>query len=529
MVGLMMVISVVALVAHRLRIPYPILLVIGGLGLAFIPGLPRPKLDPEMVFFLFLPPLLFPAALFTSWRDFRRNLRPIMLLAIGLVLFTMALAGWFAHWLIPGLPLSAALLLGAIISPPDAIAATSIAHRLKLPRRLVTIIEGESLLNDATALIAYKFAVAAVVTGTFSLPHAVGNFFVAGIGGTAVGLIIALAMAWLEERLEDPPVETTLTLLIPFTSYIAAEKLGLSGVLSVVASGFYLGWRSPEIVDARLRLQAGPVWEMLEFLLNGIVFILIGLQLPPILQSLRGYTTAQLFLYAIAVNLAVIVIRILWVFAATYFSRFASHRSTKHAFRANWAQVTILAWTGMRGVVSLAAAMALPLSIQSGAEFPARNLILFLTFSVIFGTLVLQGLTLPFLIKWLGVKDDGSSTREERQARILANEAALKKLQELGEKAHPSPDALERLRTEYEDRLRQIKSADENASETSLFSQDYERLAFETLQVEREVILHLRNSRVIGDDVLREVQRDIDLAEARLRFPESGLGVQEEL
>jgi CPA1 family monovalent cation:H+ antiporter len=525
MLGLMIVISIVALVARRLHVPYPILLVIGGLALAFVPGLPRPKLDPEMVFFIFLPPLLFPAALFTSWRDFRQNIRPIIMLAVGLVLFTMVIAGWLAHLLIPGLPLSAALLLGAIISPPDAIAATSIAHRLKLPKRLVTIIEGESLLNDSTALITYKFAVAAVVTGSFSWTHAVGDFFVAGVGGIAVGLIIALAMAWIENRLEDPPVETTLILLIPFAAYVLAESFNLSGVLSVVSSGFYLGWRSPEIVDARLRLQAGPVWEMLEFFLNGIVFLLIGLQLPPILESLKGYTTAQLLTYAVLINVAVIAIRIIWVFPAAYLARFAGHLSgSTSSNQPNWKKVAILAWTGMRGVVSLAAALALPLTIEGGDPFPARNLILFLTFSVIFGTLVIQGLSLPVLIRWLGVKDDGSTTREERAARIQANEAALKRLKTLSTRKDLDPEAVDRLRTEYEDRLRQLRNSEANGSESLVFSEVYKRLSFETLQAERNVILHLRNSRVIGDDVLREIQRDIDLAEARLRFPESGLG-----
>jgi CPA1 family monovalent cation:H+ antiporter len=525
MLGLMIVISIVALVARRLHVPYPILLVIGGLALAFVPGLPRPKLNPEMVFFIFLPPLLFPAALFTSWRDFRQNIRPIIMLAVGLVLFTMVIAGWLAHLLIPGLPLSAALLLGAIISPPDAIAATSIAHRLKLPKRLVTIIEGESLLNDSTALITYKFAVAAVVTGSFSWTHAVGDFFVAGVGGIAVGLIIALGMAWIENRLEDPPVETTLILLVPFAAYVLAESFSLSGVLSVVSSGFYLGWRSPEIVDARLRLQAGPVWEMLEFFLNGIVFLLIGLQLPPILESLKGYTTAQLLTYAVLINVAVIAIRIIWVFPAAYLARFAGHLSgSTSSNQPNWKKVAILAWTGMRGVVSLAAALALPLTIEGGDPFPARNLILFLTFSVIFGTLVIQGLSLPVLIRWLGVKDDGSTTREERAARIQANEAALKRLKTLSTRKDLDPEAVDRLRTEYEDRLRQLRNSEANGSESLVFSEVYKRLSFETLQAERNVILHLRNSRVIGDDVLREIQRDIDLAEARLRFPESGLG-----
>jgi Na+/H+ antiporter len=519
MVGLLVAVAILALLARRLSIPYPIVLVIGGLLLAFVPGLPRPRLNPEMVFFLFLPPLLFPAALFSSWRDFHANLRHILMLAVGLVLFTTITVGFLASHLFPGLPLAAGMLLGAIISPPDAIAATSIAQRLPIPRRLLTIIEGESLINDATALVAYRFAIAALLVGTFSIPRAVGVFFAVAIGGIAIGLLIAVVIAALQQRLDNPPVQTTLSLLTPFISYIAAEKIHVSGVLAVVTTGFYLGWRAPEIVSARLRLQAGPVWEMVEFLLNGVVFILIGLQLPEILQGLQSYSNAQLLLYAVLINLAVIFVRILWVFPAAYLSRLLFCRVYERDCYPKWQHIALLAWTGMRGVVSLAAALAIPLTAQNAAPFPGRNLILFLTFSVILGTLVLQGLTLAPIIRWLKIEDDGEFEKEELNARLKANEAALARLNELSTTAPLDSDAVQRLRTEYEDRLRQVHASDAAGSVSPLFSSDYQRLAYEALQVERKIIIQLRNSRVIGDDVLRRIQRDIDLAEARLRFP----------
>src|SRR5712672_2522443 len=288
-VGLLLAVAVLALLARKLTVPYPILFVIGGLLLGLIPKLPKVRLDPELVFLFFLPPLLFPAALFTSWRDFRANLRPISLLAIGLVLFTTVAVAYLAHYFMH-LPLAAGFVLGAIISPPDAIAATAIAGRLKVPRRIVTILEGESLVNDATALVAYRFAVVAVVTGTFSLAHASGQFFIVGIGGILIGLVVGWMAGQFHKRVDDAPIEITVSLLTPFVAYLSAERLGASGVLAVVTAGLYLGWRMPELISYRTRLQGGPVWAIVEFLLNGFVFILIGLQLPEILHRIHEHS-----------------------------------------------------------------------------------------------------------------------------------------------------------------------------------------------------------------------------------------------
>jgi monovalent cation/hydrogen antiporter len=519
-VGLLLAVAVLALLARKLHIPYPIFFVIGGLLLGWIPGLPKARLDPNLVFLFVLPPLLFPAALFTSWRDFRANLRPIGLLAVGLVLFTTATVAWLAHHFM-NLPLAAGFVLGAIISPPDAIAATAIAERLRIPRRIVTILEGESLVNDATALVAFRFAVAAVATGSFSLARAGEQFVWVGLGGVLLGLGVGWLAEQFHKRVDDAPIEITVSLLTPYVAYLVAERLEVSGVLAVVTAGLYLGRRAPELLTFRTRLQGGPVWDMIEFLLNGFVFILIGLQLPEVLQTLSGHTIPlhQLLWYALLISLAVILIRIIWVFPATYLPRLIFKKIRKHDPYPRWQHVTIVAWTGMRGVVSLAAALSVPLTMQNGDPFPGRDLILFLTFIVILATLVVQGLSLPFLIRWLGVKDDGSFEKEEREARLQANHAALARLNEVSEHDPAKVDAKQRLRIEYEDHIRQLESAEPELASAPLrlFSSEYERLSLVTLQQERRTIIQLRNQNAISDEVLRRIQRDIDLAEARVR------------
>src|SRR5271170_4487653 len=471
-VGLLLTVAVLAMLARKLHIPYPILFVIGGLLLGSIHGLPPVHLNPQLVFLFFLPPLLFPAALFTSWRDFRLNLRPISLLAIGLVLFTTIAVAYLAHYFMH-LPLAVGFVLGAIISPPDAIAATAIAERLKVPRRIVTILEGESLVNDATALVAYRFAVVAVATGSFSLAHATGQFFVVGIGGILVGLTVGWLAVFFHKRVDDAPIEITVSLLTPFAAYLLAERLKVSGVLSVVTAGLYLGRRMPELLTFKTRLQGGPVWEMVEFLLNGFVFILIGLQLPEVLHALSSHDIPihQLVWYALLISLAVILVRILWVFPAAYLPRLLFKSIRRRDPYPSWRHVTIIAWTGMRGVVSLAAALALPLTMDrtpDGPPFEDRDLILFLTFIVILATLVVQGLSLTLLIRWLGVKDDGLMEKEERQARLKANQTALARLNEIGEHEPAKASALQRLRAEYEDHIRQVQGAEFKNAGTAL-------------------------------------------------------------
>jgi monovalent cation/hydrogen antiporter len=511
-------IAALVLIARKIDVPYPIVLVLAGLGLSFVPHLPEVKLNPNIVFYFFLPPLIYPAALFTSWRDFRRNLRPILLLAIGLVLFTTIAIASVAHTLIPALPWAAAFALGAIVSPPDAVAATSVIRRLSVPHRIQTILEGESLVNDATALVALQFAVAALMSGSFSISHAALRFVSVAAGGIAFGLIVGFAMRWVQRHLDDPPVQITISLLTPFAAYLPAERLHVSGVLATAAAGIYLGWHSPLIVRARYRLQAFAFWEMVVFLLNGFVFITIGLQLPGILRALQGESLTSLIKDAFLVSAAVVFVRIGWVFAATYLPRLLSRRLRARDPMPPWQTVAIVAWAGMRGVVSLAAAFALPLVLSDGSAFPGRNYILFLTFCVILTTLVFQGLTLPILIRKLRVKDDGSTDEEERSARLEANKAALELIKRLSANGDFSSDTVDRLRAEYDERVQQLELCAESPDDCrgEIATPQYQRLQQEALNTERQTIIRLRNQHVINDEALRRIQRDLDLAEARL-------------
>ena len=511
-------VAALVVVAQKIEMPYPVLLVLAGLALSFIPHLPDVRLNPDVVFYFFLPPLIYPTALFTSWRDFRRNLRPILLLAIGLVLTTMVSVAWVAHSLIPTLPWAAAFALGAIVSPPDAVAATSVLRRLDVPHRVQVILEGESLVNDATALVALQFAVMALMTGTFSLGQAAGRFVIVAVGGVALGLLIGLIARWLHRHLDDPPVQITISLLTPLTAYLLAERTHVSGILAVVTAGIYLGWHGPIIVSSRFRLPAFAVWEMVVFLLNGFVFITIGLQLPGILRELRGESVGALIDDGLLLSGAAVLVRVCWVFAATYLPRSLSKRVRKRDPYPGWRNVAVIAWAGMRGVISLAAAFALPFVLPNGNPFPGRSYILFFTFCVILVTLVFQGLTLPVLIRKLGLKDDRSTDTEERNARVEANKAALSLVESLATNGKFGADLISRLRAEYDDRLAQLElcaQSDEDCT-GGIATPQYQRLQQKALDVERQTIIRLRNQQVINDNALRRIQRDLDLAEARL-------------
>jgi monovalent cation/hydrogen antiporter len=515
--GLLLAVAGLAVLARKLQIAYPILFVIGGLALGFVPGLPTLHLKPELVFVLFLPPLLYPAAFFTPWRDFRANLGPILRLAIGLVLLSTVVVAWFAHRFF-GLPLAAGFVLGAIISPPDAVAATAITQGLRVPRRIVTILDGESLVNDATSFTAYKFAVAAVMTGAFSLAGASVKFVVVVIGGIIAGLAAGWVVSFVQRRLDDPPVQTTLSLLTPYATYLLAERMQVSGVLAVVVAGLYVGWRAPEVLTSRMRLVAYSVWSMVVFILNGFIFILIGLELPEVVHSLSGRSLGQAIGLSALVVALLILVRIVWFFSSTFAAKLMRHDSRCRLPRPGWRQLLLMSWAGMRGVDSLAAALALPFVTKSGDPFPERGLIVFITFGVILGTLVLQGLSLSPLISWLKIVDDHSLEEEERQARLKANQAALAKLAEIAKSYKVDESVLERLRAEYEDRIQQLSGREDGSDhkKLSLFSAEYEELSKEILGEERRTILQLRNERVINDHVLRRIQRDLDLAEARM-------------
>ena len=511
----LVVVALLAIVARRTRIPHPILLTIGGVILALVPGLPEIHLEPELVFNLFLPPLLYPAAVYTSWRDFRTNLRPILLMATVLVLITMAATASLFPAL-TGLPLAVGFVFGALISPPDAVAALSFTQNLRVPRKIIVILEGESLVNDATSFISFRFAVAAVMTGSFSLGHASLRFLFVAVGGVCVGLAVGWLATQVQKRLDDPPVQTMFSLLTPYLAYFSGERLHVSGILAVVIAGMYYGWRVPRILSGRMRLQAVPVWEMVLFILNGILFMLIGLQLPQVIRALPPGSAFQVATLAVLVLLVIVLVRFGWIFAATYLPRFFS-RTLRRKNRIPWQQTALMAWTGMRGADSLAGALAIPFLLPNGEPFPGRNLILLVTFCVIFGTLVLQGLTLAPLVRWLGIEDDHATEKEETLARLKANEAALAHVEEMEALHRTNPKTAERLRAEYVDRIQQLRG--EGPPEKTvrrLFSRDFEDLAREALETERETVIGLRNDEVISDQALRRIQRDIDLAEARL-------------
>ena len=511
-------VAVLAIVARRIRVPYPILLTIGGVILALIPGLPEIHLEPELVFSLFLPPLIYPAAVYTSWRDFRANIRPILLMATVLVLITMAATAGVFHSL-TGLPLAVAFVFGALISPPDAVAALSITQNLRVPRKIIVILEGESLVNDATSFISFRFAVVAAMTGSFSLGQASLQFLFVATGGVCVGLAVGWLATQVQKRLDDPPVQTMLSLLTPYIAYFSGERLHVSGILAVVIAGMYYGWRVPQILRGRMRLQAVPVWEMVLFILNGILFMLIGLELPQVIHAMPAGSAFLIAKLAVLVLLVIVLVRFVWMFAATYLPRFFS-RTLRRKNRIPWQQTALIAWTGMRGADSLAGALAIPFLLPNGEPFPGRNLILLLTFCVIFGTLVLQGLTIAPLVRRLGIEDDHATEKEERLARLKANEAALAHVDETEALHRANPKTIERLRSEYVDRIQQLRS--EGPPEKTirrLFSRDFEDLAREALETERDTVINLRNEEVINDQALRRIQRDIDLAEARLQRP----------
>ena len=510
--GLLAAVAALLAVAPAVRIPYPILLVLGGLAIGVVPGMPELELRPELVFFGVLPPLLYSAAFFTSLRELRANVRPIGLLAVGLVVMTTVGVAVVAHAFIEGLSWPSAFVLGAIVSPTDPIAATAIARRLGVPHKLVAIVEGESLVNDGTGLVLYRVAVAAVVAGSFSAAYTGGLFLVSALGGVAVGLAVGWIVRQVRRRLDNPPAEITISLLTGYFAFIPAELLGVSAVLAAVSAGIYLGWHTPELTTSQVRLQGLAVWEIAQYMLNALLFVLVGLQLPVVVDALGDIPGARLLGYAALVSLTVIVVRFAWVFAVLHAPKKIARRMS------NWRGAVFLSWTGMRGALSLAAALALPLETDSGAPFPGRDLILFLTFAVILVTLVGQGLTLPFVIRALGLEDDGIEDREDAKARIRAAEAALARLEELVEEDWVREDTAERVGGLYRfrtDRFRaRLDDGDDGAIESR--SQDYQRLRRELLDAERQALIELRRTGAISNDVWIRVGRDLDLEDQRL-------------
>lgn len=504
---------VLAIGADRLRLPYPIVLVVGGVALAFGSGLPRVEIPPELVLVIFLPPLLFAAAWFTSWRDFAAHVRAISLLAIGLVIATTVGVAAVAHALIPGMEWPVAFVLGAIVSPPDAVAATAVMQRLRVPQRLVTVLEGESLVNDATGLVAFQLALAAVVSGGFSAPQAIARFAVVALGGVAFGLVVGWVVAKVHRRLDDYLIETVISVITAYVAYIPAEHLGVSGVLSTVAAGGFLGWRNPQLFSPLTRLRSRSVWSVLLFLFNSLVFILIGLELASTSDLLVGDTWQQLA-WCAAIAGATIAIRLLWVPIVMYLPyriRWALHGGGGTP----WGKGTVVvAWTAMRGIVSLALALALPRTLPDGSPFPHRDLLVLLVFAVIVVTLLGQGLTLPALIRMLRFEDDGAAARQEREGLLRGTERALARLDELDSTTIIVPWLVERLRALYEERLTRLQESVRDDPECRLMDGDnvaFQRLRTQLIAAERDTVVAMRNRGEISEEVLHKLQQDLDL------------------
>ena len=511
------IISILAVVAERVRFPFPILLVIAGLVIGLFPRLPEVRLDPEIVFLIFLPPLLFSAAWNFPWENFRSNFLPIFALAVGLVFATIVCVAYAAYWLIPGMTLATGFALGAIVSPPDAVAATAVLRNLRVPKRLSAVLEGESLVNDASGLVAYQFAVAAVVTGSFSLIDAAADFVWMSVGGAVFGLLVGIGVVYLHRHLRDPSVVVTLTLLTPYLSYLPAERLGFSGVLAVVTTGLYIGHRSWEALGPESRLQRESIWKLLDYLLNGIVFILIGLQFPSILREMKIPVGQMIFIGA-AISLVVIGVRFLWIFPMVYLERrFFLRRGGNQL---SFGGLVVASWAGMRGVVSLAAALALPLTVSSGEGFPHRHIILFLTFCVIFVTLVLQGLTLPWVARRLKIEETDGDFQSEGRARISLLEDLVAEVELLIEKEETPEyrDSLERWKLHYQDRVRALRERLALPTEINRYAASKDRELFPKLMNHaRQRLTKMRRRGEISEEVRKRIEHDLDMEEQRIK------------
>jgi len=534
---LLLFVAAFGALACKLKTPYPIVLVIAGLLLGFVPGIPRITLNPDIIFFVVLPPLLYSAAWRVPWREFSYNLVSIFSLAFGLVTFTVLCVAEMAQRFLPGFDWRTGFALGAVVAPTDAIAATSIARSMGLPKRIVDILEGESLVNDASALLALEFGVAMLVRG--QAPTVVSGLlrlaYLAAVG-LVVGLLIGVIVNWIEHRIDIAPIEIALSLLTPYAAYLAADSIRASGVLAVVACGLYLSRRSSGFFSPGVRLQANAVWDSLTFILNGLVFIFLGLQLPYVLEGARDHNLSQLLMYGAFFSAFLILLRLIWTFPGARLSFFIRRRILRQREPLPPArQLFIIGWTGMRGVISLAAAIALPHTLANGAPFAQRHLIIFLAFSVILATLVLQGLTLPPLIRALGLAGATGRNIEEEEARRVILETALRRLDEVRESADEVRESADEVRESadevresarddfakvfddlelhYRDRLAIL--TEEEADVRSASHSRFIELSRELIQVERRTAIRLRNEGRINDDLLREIEHELDLAESR--------------
>jgi CPA1 family monovalent cation:H+ antiporter len=518
LVSLMAVIAGVAFVASRLKIPPSILLVLTGVIFALVPGLPVVALAPELVLLLVLPPIIYSSAVAMSWREFRFNLRPISLLAVGCVVFTTIAVAAATHALL-NLPWSVGFVLGAIVSPPDAVAPLSIVRRLQIPRRIAVVLEGEGLANDATALILYRLAVVAVSSGSFSLGPAAGTFALIVVGEILWGLAVGWFMPRLRKRIGDPQIEILLSILTPFLAYWPPEILGGSGVLATVTAGLYISWSGPRLISAATRLQGVFFWSFLIYLIEGLVFLITGLQARTLIAGIRGYSVSELAISAAIVSAVVILARFVWMYPATYLPRLLVPSIARNDPSPPWQMPFALAFTGIRGIVSLAAALAIPITIENGMPFPQRDLILFLTFSVILVTLVGQGLLLPFVIRSLGLANAGRREHhadrvEETVARKTAVEAAMRRLEELTQARNLTDNVVRPVHSHHDDLLKHIVQQIDGDEAHLRTSELHDEIEFELIAAERQLINELYRTGKLKDEARRRIEHELDLRQA---------------
>lgn len=516
LIVLMLLIALLA-IADQFKLPHSILLVLSGLGIAFIPSIPEVTLNPDVVFFIFLPPILYDAASNTSWKEFKSEAWPISTLAIALVFFTTVTVAITAHFLIPGFPWPLAFLLGAIVSPPDAVATTSITKGLGLNRKVTTILEGESLVNDASALIAYRLSIAAIGTGSFVYWQAGLNFLIISGGGIAIGLMIGFVVIFVQKRvLKNSIISTSLTLITPYVAYVFAERIHISGVLAVVTTGLMMSWRASEIYSHHTRIRNKAVWDTLIFLLNGFVFILIGLQLRSIIDDLEMYSSSQLLVYGLIVSIVTIVVRIVWVFSASFSPLTRRSKGNSENDSDTWKNVMIVAWTGTRGIVSLATALALPLTLTDGSAFPHRSLILFLSFVVIFVTLVVQGLSLPLLIKLLRLKNLYNQEEEERKLRVyIATEVA-----NFIDVAFPyeiNDDVKSQLKSRYLYLIETLSNDKDKAKHRLPGVSEFLKAQSEIQKFERKILSQFSKDGTFNQATIRRVEQELDIEEQQFK------------
>jgi monovalent cation/hydrogen antiporter len=520
LIVLLAVVAAVAIISNRLKIPPAILLVLTGVLIGLVPGLPPIELAPELVLLLVLPPIIYTSAFLMSWREFQFNLRPITLLSLGGVVFTTIAVAAAAHWVMD-LAWPVGFILGAIVSPPDAIAPLAIARRMEIPRRIIVILEGEGLANDATALILYRFAVGAVSLGVFSFGQAAGMFAIIVVGELLWGIGVGWLMLRLRRWVNDPLIEILLSVLTPFLAFWPPVHLGGSGVLSTLAAGLYTSWNGPRLISPATRLQGVFFWEFFTYVIEGMVFLITGLQARTVIGRISHYPLSQLALSVAVITAVVIAARFVWVFPATYLPRWLFPPVRKKDPSPPWQWPFVLAFTGVRGIVSLAAALAIPFSTATGQPFPYRDLILFLTFSVILVTLVGQGLMLPWVIRELGLSHAGRKEREinrveENKARSEAVEAASERLDQLAAEGKLSPDVIKLIRAQYGDRLKHIDGQHADDGISGKHGERHDEIERLLITAERTRINDLYRSGKLKDEARRRIERELDLREAHL-------------